>query len=184
MTAARAPRADARRNRTRVLAAADEVFAERGTTVPTEEVARAAGVGIGTVFRHFPTKSALLQAVFRERLRRVVEEADRLVEADDPAEAFWTFLRRVVEVAASKNTFAAVADLHDALSPAREQLPRFLGVLLKRAQAAGAVRADVAVPELIALLVATSKVAERAPDGTALRDRVLAIAFDGLRPSG
>ena len=185
MKAARAPRADAQRNRSRVLAAAEEVFSTRGTSVPTEEVARAAGVGIGTVFRHFPTKAALLQAVFRERLRRIAEEADQLVEADDPVAAFWTFLRRVAEVAANKKTFAealATADLHEALTPAREQLPRALGVLLRRAQAAGAVRDDVAVPELIALMVATSRVAEQAADGTALRDRVLTIVFDGLRP--
>ncbi len=182
--AERAPRADALRNRSRVLAAAEEVFVARGTSVSTEEVARVAGVGIGTVFRHFPTKAALVEAVFRERLRRFAEEADQLVQSDDPVAAFWTFLNRVAEVAAGKQTYAdalAAAKIHDALTPAREQLPRALGELLARAQQVNAVRRDVTVPELIALMIAMSRVPERGTDGAALRARVLTIIFDGLR---
>src|SRR4051812_5490623 len=87
----RPPRADALRNRARVLTAAEAVFAARGTSASTEEVAREAGVGIGTVFRHFPTKEALLEAVYVARLRRLAEEADALVSADDAGEAFFTF---------------------------------------------------------------------------------------------
>ncbi|MBM2621036.1 TetR/AcrR family transcriptional regulator [Actinoplanes sp. LDG1-06] len=182
---ARAPRADALRNRSRVLAAAEQVFVARGTSVSTEEVARSAGVGIGTVFRHFPTKAALIEAVFRERLRRFGEEADQLVASDDPAAAIWTFLSRVAEVAAGKQAWADAftsANLHDVLTPAREQLPRVLGALLARAQQVGAIRADVTVPELIALMLAVARVPDETPEGTALRARVLAIVFDGLRP--
>ncbi|MGK5682111.1 TetR/AcrR family transcriptional regulator [Actinoplanes sp. URMC 104] len=183
--AARAPRADAVRNRSRVLAAAEQVFVARGTSVSTEEVARVAGVGIGTVFRHFPTKAALIDAVFRERLRRFAEEADRLVASDDPGTAIWEFLTRVAEVAAGKQAWAdafAAADLHDALTPAREQLPRALGVLLNRAREVGAIRPDVTVAELVALMLAVSRVPERAADGAVLRSRVLSVVFDGLRP--
>ncbi|TDO42205.1 TetR/AcrR family transcriptional regulator [Paractinoplanes brasiliensis] len=182
---ARAPRADALRNRARVLAAAEQVFVARGTSVSTEEVARSAGVGIGTVFRHFPTKATLIEAVFRERLRRFAEEADQLAESDDPAGAIWTFLGRIVEVAAGKQAWAeafAAADLHDALTPAREQLPRVLGVLLARAQEVDAVRQDVTVPELIALMLAVSRVPDQTADGDPLRARILSIVLDGLRP--
>src|SRR5689334_22265310 len=141
----RAPRADSRRNRARVLAAAEAVFASRGTAVSTEEVAKAAGVGIGTVFRHFPTKAALLEAVFMEGIGRFAEEADELAASADPGAAFWTFLERVGQVAASKSTYAealaaAGAQLDDALNPARQQLPQALGTLLRRAQEVGAVR--------------------------------------------
>ncbi|WP_250002898.1 TetR/AcrR family transcriptional regulator [Actinoplanes sp. M2I2] len=182
--AARAPRADALRNRSRVLAAAEQVFVARGTAVSTEEVARAAGVGIGTVFRHFPTKAALIEAVFRERLRRFGEEADRLVRSEEPGEAIWVFLHRVAEVAAGKQDWAdafAAANLSEALSPAREQLPRALSSLLARAQQQGAVRPDVTVPELVALMLAVSRVPELDADGAALRARVLSIVFDGLK---
>ncbi|WP_250034365.1 TetR/AcrR family transcriptional regulator [Paractinoplanes maris] len=182
--AARAPRADALRNRSRVLAAAEQVFVARGTAVSTEEVARAAGVGIGTVFRHFPTKAALIEAVFRERLRRFGEEADQLVQADDPSQAIWVFLNRVAEVAAGKQAWAdafAATNVRDALTPAREQLPLALGTLLERAQQQGAIRPDVTVGELVALMLAVSRVPELDADGAALRARVLAIVFDGLR---
>jgi AcrR family transcriptional regulator len=184
----RAPRADAQRNRARVLAAAEQVFAEQGTSVSTEEVAKAAGVGIGTVFRHFPTKAELLEAVFLERIRRFAEEAAELTVAADPSAAFWTFLTRVAEVASSKNAYAealeaAGADLSEALHPARQQLPRALGVLLRRAQEAGAVREDVGVPELIALMAATSRITDHGGDAS-LQERVRAIVFDGLRPAG
>ncbi|WP_438871445.1 TetR/AcrR family transcriptional regulator [Paractinoplanes lichenicola] len=153
----------------------------------TEEVARAAGVGIGTVFRHFPTKAALIEAVFRERLRRFAEEADRLVESDDPAAAIWTFLTLMAEVAAGKDAWTdafTAADLHEALTPAREQLPRALGALLVRAQAVNAIRQDVTVSELTALMLAVSRVPDQPADGAPLRARVLSIVFDGLRPQG
>jgi AcrR family transcriptional regulator len=182
--AARAPRADALRNRSRVLAAAEQVFVARGTSVSTEEVARAAGVGIGTVFRHFPTKAALIEAVFRERLRRFGEEAERLAGSDDPGAAIWVFLSRIAEVAAGKQEWAdafAATTLHDALTPAREQLPRALGTVLTRAQRAGSIRDDVTVAELVALMLAVSRVPELGIDGAVLRARILAIVFDGLR---
>jgi AcrR family transcriptional regulator len=180
-------RADARRNRARVLAAAEEVFGAQGTGASTEEIARRAGVGIGTVFRHFPTKEALLEAVFLGRLRRLADEAHGLAGADDPGAAFLDFFHRVVDHAATKNAFAdalaeAGVDVMHTSSQVGQDLQRALAVLLERAQAAGAVRADVGVPELRALLVGASRAVEQAADDPAVRARTVRVMLDGLRP--
>lgn len=182
-------RADARRNRERVLRAADSVFAAHGTSASTEEVARAAGVGIGTVFRHFPTKEALLQAVLVARLEGLGERAHALAGAGDPAEAFFAFLAYVVEESATKMAFADAAaaagiDVGALAAAAGAELLRGLEVLLHRAQRAGAVRGDVGVREVHALIAGVSRAAGLIGWDPGLRDRTLAIAFDGLRPRG
>jgi AcrR family transcriptional regulator len=102
-TSEKALRADARRNRGRVLAAAEEVFAAEGVGAPTEAVARRAGVGIGTVFRHFPTKEALLEAVLVERLRGLAEHARAAAADPDAGGALFGFLEHVVTQSAAKN---------------------------------------------------------------------------------
>ncbi|MDQ0381687.1 TetR/AcrR family transcriptional regulator [Amycolatopsis thermophila] len=186
MTEPKPLRADARRNRARVLDAAETVFAARGTGAPTEEVAREAGVGIGTVFRHFPTKAALLEAVLAERMRRFVEEAQSFAAAEDPESAFFVFLGRWAEMSAAKNAYT------DALAAAGADVPRLgpeigaqvreaVGALLSRAQLTGAVREDVGVTELIALMVGAARAAEYLGEDAALRARTLGIVFDGLR---
>ncbi|ADP82243.1 TetR/AcrR family transcriptional regulator [Pseudofrankia inefficax] len=190
----RRTRPDARRNRLRVLAAAESVFSARGTSVSTEEVARSAGVGVGTVFRHFPTKEALLEAVFVARMRRFAEEAQELVTAADPGDAFFTFLHRVVDVAATKATYAdALATLgtaepagaaQDTLTEGRDELPRALGALLARAQQASAVREDVTVAEVSALLFGACRIAEQAAWRPDALSHTLDVVFDGLRPAG
>lgn len=182
----RAPRADALRNRAKVLDAARAVFAEHGPTASTEEVARAAGVGVGTVFRHFPTKEALLEAVYVAQLQGLAAEAGALASAGDAGAAFFTFFTRVVGQSATKNALSAAlveagVDVREAAAGAGADLHRTLGTLLDRAQQAGAVRADVGLPEVMTLLVGAAQGAERtAVDGDA-RDRVLAVVFDGLR---
>jgi AcrR family transcriptional regulator len=187
----RPPRADALRNRARVLEAAEAVFAARGTTASTEEVAREADVGIGTVFRHFPTKEALLEAVFVARLRRLAAEAEALASAADPGEAFFTFFGHVVGHAATKNTFGdalaeAGIDMRETTATVGKDLKRVLAALLARAQEAGAVRRDVGLPEVMTLLVGASRAAEHAAGDGAVRDRALAVVIDGLRgrPAG
>lgn len=185
--AARPLRADARRNRARVLEAAEEVFAAQGTGASTEEIARRAGVGIGTVFRHFPTKEALLEAVFVGRLRRLADEAGALADAADPGAAFLDFFHRVVDHAATKNAFAdalaeAGVDIATTTSEVGQLLKAALAVLLERAQAVGAVRADVGVPELQALLVGASRAVEQTTD-PAVRARTVQVMLDGLRGS-
>lgn len=184
-------RADARRNRARVLEAAESVFAAKGTGAPTEEVARAAGVGIGTVFRHFPTKEALLEAVLFARLHRFVDEAEAVVAQDsaDPGEAFFSFLTSWIEMASAKNAYfealaAAGVSVPSTKSVIGVRLMEALGVLLRRAQEAGAVRKDVTPGELIAVIIGVAKAAEHAGADPALRDRTIGILFDGLRAPG
>ena len=183
-------RADARRNRARVLEAAESVFAAKGTGAPTEEVARAAGVGIGTVFRHFPTKEALLEAVLFARLSRFVDEAETAVAAKsaDPGSAFFTFLTGWVEMSSAKNAYfqaltAAGVTVPVAKSDIGARLLTSLGVLLSRAQQAGAVREDLVVGELIPVIIGVARAAEYAGPDATLRERAVAILFDGLRPS-
>jgi AcrR family transcriptional regulator len=178
-------RADARRNRERLLAVAEQVFAQKGVTASTEEIAREAGVGIGTVFRHFPTKEALLAAVFVGRLQWLADEAESLCMAEDPGAAFVEFFTLVVSQSATKNAFAdaltqAGVDVYQATVEARQGLLRGLGELLVRAQQAGALRADVGVEDVLALLVGASRTAEHVTDPT-IRARTLRIVLDGLR---
>jgi len=180
-------RADARRNRARILEAAEKVLVERGTTASTEEIARAAGVGIGTLFRHFPTKEALIQGVFVARLRRLADDASRLAESSDPGKALTSFLRQAVAQGEVKNALAAMltsagVDLHEAAGEAQQEVRRALGMLLCGAQETGAVRRDLEVADLIGLLAGTSRAIEYAGSDVTARDRILAVILDGLRP--
>jgi len=179
-------RADALRNRVRVLEAAETVFDAHGTTASTEEVARAAGVGIGTVFRHFPTKEALLEAVYVARLRRLAAEAEALASAEEPGAAFFAFFARVVGQAATKNAFSAAlmeagVDVRETAAESGAELKRALAGLLGRAQEAGAVRRDVGPAEVMTLLLGASQAAEHTSGDPGVRDRALAVVFDGLR---
>jgi AcrR family transcriptional regulator len=172
-----------------VLEAAEAVFGSKGTSASTEEIAREAGVGIGTVFRHFPTKEALLEAIVVGRLQRLAAEASSLSTADDPGEAFFSFFARAVERSASKIALAealtaAGVDLEAAASQVGQELRQRMGVLLDRAQRAGAVRQDVGVTDVIALLVGASRAAEHAGWDPGVQARTVAIMLDGLRPAG
>lgn len=174
-------RVDALANRGRILDMAEEVFGKGGTAASTEEVARLAGVGIGTVFRHFPTKAALLQAVLVRRYDRLREQAEALLDAGDPGAAFFGFFRHLVADAATKIAIGgalldAGGDTDGAATRASDGLRNAVGALLARAQQAGAVRDDVELPEVYALLVAAS----RTNLETTVQDRMLAVIFDGL----
>jgi AcrR family transcriptional regulator len=171
-------RADARRNRDRILAAARDAFAESGFTVPLDEIASRAGVGPGTVYRHFPTKDALFQAVVAARVANLVAEAQHHASDIDPARAFFDFLGRLgAEGAAKKDTADAITvpgslrtELHDAFA-----------VLLSRAQATGAVRPGITAADLLAWLQSLFASAHQHPDpGRA--ERFFAVLIDGLRP--
>jgi AcrR family transcriptional regulator len=149
-------RADARRNRARILEAAREACAEHGANVQMDDVARSAGVGVGTVYRHFPTKDALIEALVAEKLRVTTENIREALEIEDPWEGFCAALRRNAEV------MAADAGLRDALirlGPAarstdedRAELHAVAGRLVARAQDAGALRADVTHEDIGALM--------------------------------
>jgi AcrR family transcriptional regulator len=166
---------------------AEEVFGKGGESASTEEVARLAGVGIGTVFRHFPTKAALLEAVLVRRLDRLRERAEALLSATDPGAAFFGFFGHLVADAAAKIAIAeALLDAggdHDGEAVrASDRLRQAVGALLQRAQRAGAVRDDVELPEVYALLVGTSRADARAHLDEQARARLLAIVTDGLAP--
>jgi AcrR family transcriptional regulator len=187
-------RADARDNRARILEAADEVFGAGGATASTEDVAQLAGVGIATVFRHFPTKRDLLRAVLTARLERLRDRARDLAGSPDPGAAFRSFFSEVVEGAAHKLTIVeALVDAGDqqadaAPAQAGQELRDAFAQLLERAQSAGAVRQDVAFAEVYALMVGISRATTHTDLTGAVKERMLALVFDGLlpaiRPSG
>lgn len=178
-------RGDAQRNRARILAAAEAVFTEHGASASTEQVARRAGVAIGTVFRHFPTKKDLLEAIMKGLLQRLTERAGELVDRGDPADGLFAFFRHVVaESAAKKSVVDLLSQAGTEIAPARAVagLRQAVETLLTRAQRAGAVRADLRIAEAMALLSATSEGALRGAWDPDLQDGVLAVVFDGLRP--
>ncbi len=178
-------RADARRNRARLLDVAEEVFAAEGLAASTETIARRAGVGTGTLFRHFPTKDALLSAIVLARVQRLAAAADDHLANDDPA-AFTAFFAHMAEEIATKKAFtdllaedsreAAIAD-----PDLVRHLRQTIGLLLARAQDAGAVRDDVQLPEIMALIVGAAHAVEHAGPDHDRRERILAIILDGLR---
>ncbi len=180
-------RADARRNRARILKAAEEVFAEKGPSAATEEVAARAGLAIGTLFKHFPTKQDLLRAIMKDLLERLTQEVETLADEEDPATALFTFVSRTVEQAARKKTVVGLlaesgADLR--VGDSVGVLGRGIEGLLTRSQQAGAVREDVRLDEVLALLTATCQGALNSGWNPDLQRRTLAIVFDGLRPPG
>jgi AcrR family transcriptional regulator len=175
----RPSRADARRNREKVLRAAAEAFAASGYGVPLDEIAARAGVGPGTVYRHFPTKEALFEAVATARVEDLVADARERAGAADPGAAFFGLLARVGDEATVKR------DLPEAIAiPGRlqEQLYAALGVLLRRAQQADAVRDDIDTLDLIAVFKAASAGLRDAPGDAVRQKRLFDVMTDGLRP--
>jgi AcrR family transcriptional regulator len=149
-------RADARRNRKRILEAARDACAEHGASVQIDDVARLAGVGVGTVYRHFPTKDALIEALVAEKFRITTDNLREALEIEDPWDAFAAGMRRNAEV------MAADAGLRDALArlgprvghtgEGQAELEALAGRLVDRAQAAGELRGDVTVQDIGALM--------------------------------
>lgn len=183
-TATTGLRADARRNRARVLQAAQEAFAAEGLSVPLDEIARRAGVGAGTVYRHFPTKEALFEAIVLGRVRTMVDRVREQADAADPGAAFFAVLTDVVEQGTMKKDLTdalagAGIDVSTALGDAREEMRVALGELLARAQAAGAVRPDIDATDLTTLLGTMFLASQR--QGIGVRNGVLAVVMDGLR---
>lgn len=173
-------RADARRNREKVLRAAQEAFAEHGMGVPLDDIAGRAGVGPGTVYRHFPTKEALFEAVVAARVEDLVAEARRRADAADPGEAFLGFLGLLTDEAGVKRDLSdvLVAPLTVATS-LRDDLRAALDVLLTRAQQAGAIRPELRIDDLFTLL--KGLMAALVDASADARERVAAVVVDGLR---
>jgi AcrR family transcriptional regulator len=180
-------RADARRNRERVLEVAFTAFAAEGLSVPVHEIARRAGVGTGTVSRHFPTKEALFEAVFVSRVERLVALAGQLGEADDAGAAFFGFFAAVVAEGTANRGLAdaltgAGFDIKSAASGPEHDVMGALGGLLIRAQQAGSVRHDIDIADVKALITGCLA-RESDPHVPAERDRLISVVREGLRPS-
>ncbi|MEU8799311.1 helix-turn-helix domain-containing protein [Spirillospora sp. NPDC048819] len=178
-------RADARDNRARILEVAEDVFGRGGSAASTEQVARLAGVGIATVFRHFPTKRALLEAVLVKHFDRLCRQAHGLAESSDPGRAFFDFFGRLVDDAAGKLAIieaftGAGGDAGGRAAQGPLELREAVGVLLGRAQEAGAVRPDARLDEVYALLVGLSRAVAHLHLDEPVRARALGIVFDGL----
>jgi AcrR family transcriptional regulator len=178
----RPKRADARRNYEKVLAAAREAFAEGGESTALEEIARRAGVGIGTLYRHFPNRQALLEALYIGEVEDVCRSADQL-EGADPWEALNTWLERLVGYIATKHALAGeLLNYLDKDAPlfqtCRSSLYGAGEPLLARAQEAGVVRPDVTVSDLIQLVMGIAKLPAADPGQI---EHILRIALDGLR---
>jgi AcrR family transcriptional regulator len=164
--------------------AAREAFATEGPLVSLDDIARRAGVGAGTVHRHFPTKDELLKAVIAERLHDLARAAQELAGAADSGEAFFAFFYRLADDArqnlALSAAFAAPNDARESMLEAGESLSAALAVLLARAQESGAVRSDIDVADLHAIMAGALVMEQRlsSPDS---RGRGLTIVADGLR---
>lgn len=176
-------RADARRNRARVLETARIAFAAEGLSISPDEIARRAGVGVGTVYRHFPTKEALFEAVVLSRMRSLVEDARALNTAADPGAAFFGYLSELIDAGAAKRDLidaltGAGVDITAGLSSAASELQDAMGDLLTRAQRTGAVRADIDSGVLTAVLAGAFTAMQRLPDKAS--GQVFDILCDGL----
>lgn len=178
-------RADARRNREKVLAAARTVFAEQGRDAQMDDVARRADVGVGTVYRHFPTKAALLQALSDELFEEVAAFARAALDRPDPWEAFlavlWYGGERTSGDRAFSEIMAASRDMPDRRCPGQLDLLVTVGELMRRAKEAGRMRADAMVediPLMMCGLGSASGMEHPCPDAWR---RHLAIMLDGLR---
>ncbi len=179
-------RADARRNRGRLLVAAEEVFAERGVAVPVDEVAERAGVGVGTLYRHFPTKEALIAAVVATRLEQLCEQSRAAKDDPDPGAALFAFADRLGSQVAVKHDLAdalaeAGIDVKAQMADVMDEMTANVESLIVRAQADGAIRKDVAAKELFGLVVATCTASKTQGLDDAGRRRLIEVVFDGLR---
>ena len=180
-------RADARRNLRRILAAAEELFAEEGPGVSIDAIARRAGVGVGTVYRRFPTKAALGEAIVLDHLSGVAEGVAEIVTQEPDDLAVFAAIRHIVISACArrdlKETLSNVGiDLRAISAPVFDEIGALVGGALARAQAAGAARPDVGIEEILGLVGACC----HASDGGIDPARLVTIVEDGLRtaPAG
>jgi AcrR family transcriptional regulator len=187
---ARDLRADAQRNRERIIAAAVEVFAERGLEASTAEIAQRAGVGEATLFRRFPTKDDLIIAIVESQMSDVVAIGTECLDDPDPAAGLERFITVMVERSvADKGVMEATKDrcmMRDELQPMRSEVISVMTALVKRAQKAGAVRDDLTGQDLGILIHSVAASAEMPFPGVRpdIWKRYLRVMLDGLRPDG
>ncbi|QCH22329.1 TetR/AcrR family transcriptional regulator [Mycobacteroides salmoniphilum] len=177
-------RADAARNRARVLEVAYQAFAEEGLGVSIDEIARRAGVGAGTVYRHFPAKEDLYRAVAEDQVGSVIGKGRELLESASPGEALFGFLRVVMDWSSADQGLVdalsgAGIDVQALIPHIEESFYAVLGDLLQAAQKAGTVRPDVGVHEVKALMVGCQAMQSYNRE---VSQQVTDVVFDGLRP--
>lgn len=178
-------RADAQRNRRRILEAAEEVFAKDGIAVPVDMVAERAGVGVGTLYRHFPTKEALFEAIVLDKIDELIESAQR-AEGDDPAEIFFGFLMRLADQVSLKHDLldamgTAGVDFKSRCGDRVQVLKERLDGLRQSAVESGQLRGGVTVEQIMGLVMGACRAA--AESGPAAGDThvMVGIVCDGLR---
>lgn len=179
-------RADARRNRERVLAAAQEAFGSSGLQVGLDEIARQAGVGAGTVYRHFPTKESLFEAIVLHRARRLVDQARALADAGDAGRAFFGFITQMNRDSLAKRDLVdAIAgsgtEITANLTEVNRELWDAVEVLMRRAQTDGAVRDDIGITHVRILLRAVFIASGGIGVGPETAAELMAVICDGLR---
>jgi AcrR family transcriptional regulator len=184
----RKPRADALRNRERVLEAAKAVFSAGGPDASLEAVARRAGVGIGTLYRHFPTREALFEAVYRREVQQLTELAEELKSEASPVEALRRWLRSNVEFVATKKGMLATLALtvnssSELYAHTFDRLTTAVGALLKRAVAAGEIRADISPEDVLRALIGMCYMHDQ-PGWQNSVLRLVDVFVDGLRVQG
>jgi AcrR family transcriptional regulator len=182
----RPQRADARRNRERVLAAAREAFAKRGLDAQVDEIAARAGVGVGTLYRHFPTKEALVNALVADRWQTLAAAAEPSADEEDAWEALSAFLWRCARLQCDNRAWAQLAGMLPAAQAEdeREELIAVTQQLVDRAKAAGAVRQDLDADDIGMLMCGTCSVIETTGghSGDTRWKRFFELALEGLRP--
>ena len=180
-------RADARRNRQKVLAAARAVFSEHGREAQMDDVARRAEVGVGTVYRHFPTKEALIEALMVDSFHMIAAHATAALEIEDPWEAFTSVLWRGAEIMAAdralSEVFASIPGAMDEASATVDGLRESMSTIMGRAQAAGVLRADAEIDDVPMLMCGIGSATKKEHRCSAPWRRHLAIVLDGLRAS-
>jgi AcrR family transcriptional regulator len=177
-------RADARRNYKRLLSEAKAAFLEHGADAPLEDIARRAEVGIGTLYRHFPTRLALQEAVYHSEVDELCGQAYALLETEPPGAALSAWMRSFTAYAATKRglmqTLKEVIDRRsDLFARCHDEIREAAGAILADAQRAGVVRPEVTATDLLRLTHGVSVATEHAPEST---DRLLSYLLDGLRP--
>ena len=180
-------RADAARNRELLLAAAADEFAERGLEASVADIARRAGVGKGTVFRHFPTKDDLIAAIVLDRIANLRATGERLLAAEDAGAGLLEFLIAAGQQRQQRDLsfLMAAGELKPDVRRAQDGLFQAIEDLVARAREHGAVRDDVTGTDVFLLMCAPNYVSGYVPDADPdLWRRYLAIIFDGLRPEG
>lgn len=178
----RSMRADARRNYERLLAAALAAFAERGADdVSLEEIARRAGVGIGTLYRHFPTRPALLEAVYRDQVEALGALAGKLLAAESPGAALAEWVKALAEFSRTKRGLSKELMANSPYLPlCKTVISESSNALLERAQQAGAARSDITGSDLYRMAHGLVMAAEFGKDDPGLLDRMVSVVLAGL----